>query len=257
MATFRSIIRALGPRWLTDGDGELVLHAVGTLADAFAERAKLGLLARFPSTSPSDALPLIGADRRIVRGISEGAESFAERLRGWLTSWRSAGSALSVLRQLRGYMLGATPTLRIVDNTGNWTTLSTSDVASWALRGAWNWDGLSARWWRFWTIIDSSSGPFTAGPNIGDPSLWGGAIGTPGYTIGTTATPEQIASIRAIVNTWAAAHAVSRWIIISLDGAHFTPGDPAPDGTWGPWSKNVGGAQTATRYSGARYVDGA
>ncbi len=252
MSTFRSIIGKLGPRWLTTGDGELVLYSVALVADAFAERAKLGLLARFPDDAPEDALPRIGRDRRIVRGIAEGASSYAGRLRIWLDSWRSAGSAPSLLRQLRGY-LGTAPTLRTVDNTGNWTTLSTADALSWVLQGTWDWDGLSTRWWRFWTIVDSSAGPFSDDGTWADSGTW-----DDGGTWDTDATPEQVATVRELVRTWSAAHAVSQWIVVSLDGEKFNPADPGPtDGTWGNWSKVVGGVQVPARYAGASYWDGA
>ena len=251
MATFRTVVRSLGPRWLTEGEGELVLYSVALVADAFAQRAKLGLLARFPDSAPEDALPKIGHDRRIVRGIEESASSYAGRLRLWLDSWRGAGGAPALLRQLRGY-LGAAPTLRTVDNTGNWTTLSTANALSWALRGTWDWDGLSARWWRFWTVVDSSAGPFSDDGTWDDPGTW-----DDGGTWDTTATPEQVETVRQLVRTWSPAHAVSQWIVVSLDGLHFDPLDVGPDdGTWGAWSKVGGGVQVPARHDGASYWDG-
>lgn len=250
--SLRSALREISPPWLRADVSERVMHPFGIVLDVVTEWAWQGMRSRFPGVAPADALPVHGRDRRIVRGITEGAAPFAERLRIWLDSWSIAGSSLSVLRQLRGYLSASTPALRIVDNSGNWTELDGADVVTRTPLGSWDWDGDSTSWWRYWPIVDSSAGPFASEGTWGDGATWGD-----GGTWGTTATPEQVANLRALLRRWAGAHAVPQWVIVSLDGAHFVPGDPGPDGTWGTWSKNVAGTQVPTRHGGARYMDGA
>src|SRR5689334_12421730 len=73
-----------------------------------------------------DALPLIGRDRRIVRGWTETSWDYAERLRLWRSpdkGWLRAGTAFGLLWQIRGILGPNPPLVRLVqqshDTTGD------------------------------------------------------------------------------------------------------------------------------------------
>lgn len=262
MRLARNIFYRLAPRWLTSDDGEKVLFSVGTIMDALEERVLLGLLARFPSYAPPDALTRIGRDRRIIRGINEPAATYAARLLPWLDDHRVRGNPWALMRQLRGYC-GVAMRIRTVDKRGNWYTHDTDGTLSYRLnQGNWNWaDEPSTAFSRFWVILYPSASLWTASPPWGDPALWDGAWGTPGYTWGTTATPDQIKSIRSIIREWKPAGTRCVKIIVAFDEASFDPtsslGDPGmPDGLWAKPYKVVDGVAVPTRLSTARYWRG-
>lgn len=112
---------------------------------------------------------------------------------------------------------------------GGWryrlTTAGAESYTPGSLAPAWNWAGAwGARWARFWVLVH---GGWEPGPAIGDPDLWDGAIGTPGFTIGSTYTLADIAIMRAVIADWKMAGSRCDHIILC-------PGDaePVPDGTW-------------------------
>jgi hypothetical protein len=80
-----------------------------------------------------------------------------------------------------------------------------------------------------------------------------GQIGRPGETLGTTATPEQVAAVRAIIRDWQPDGMRAEWVIVAFDDESFDPAAPEPDGTWGTWGKYVGSAYVPARLSTARY----
>lgn len=255
MATsFRSLRRSMGPRWLTTGEGGLVGYALDTLKDAFLERARLGLLARFPATAPSDALAPMGRDRRVTRGINESDASYRARLLRWIDDRKTAGNPWALMRKLAEYT-GPLPSFRTVDARGNWFSRSALGVETVSLNtGNWNWDGpIAGRWSRFWVII-YPNGLWTEGKNWGDTSR--GGWGAPEGSWGSTATAEQVSTIRFIVSDWKPGGSRCVNIILAFDPASFNPASPEPDGLWGSPSKNVGGVQVSSRLATARYWDG-
>jgi hypothetical protein len=257
---FRTTRRHISPRWLTSGDGELVGYSLDLVKDAFVERARLGLLARLPETAPTDALVAIGRDRRVVRGIGETDASYAQRLIRWLDDRKRAGNPYALLQKLAEY-LGPLPSLRTVDNRGNWYSRAADGTESAVLNeGNWDWDGNEDRWSRFWVIIYPNGlwteSQFdwgdTAGPD------WGENNGT---TWGSTAPSEHVQSVRFIISDWKPAGTRCVNIIIAFDNASFDPtasvsAPGMPNGLWGGWSKNVGGVQVPARLDTARYWDG-
>lgn len=263
---FRSVFYKLAPSWLTTGDGERVLYSIGLLLDGFVERVRLGLIARWPEYDPpADALAAMGRDRVIVRGVNEDASAYGTRLIPWLDAHKKRGTAFELIRQIRAY-LGGGIMVRTVDERGNWYTIDADGAQSYMLaQGNWDWDGSAAptQRGRFWVIIyppDSASAVVKPGPEWGDPSLWGGAWGAAGYTWGTNATPDIVASVRAIVREWKPAGTTCSHIIVAFDPASFEPSDPPgaplPDGTWGTNSKVSGGTYVPARLTTARYWRG-
>ena len=256
--TFRQLIRSLLPSWLRTGEGELVQHSLMLEIDGHRERARLAARCGWPTLGPSDALAYQSRDRKIVRGIDESNAGFALRLIPWLDDHKVRGNPFAMLGQLQDYLNVAAGTLaRTVDRRGNWFTITAAGAESvlWD-QANWIWDAIAAapQWARGWVILYMTGGtlPFGPTPLLGAATLWGGAIGTAGYTIGSTATPGQIASIKAIVREWAPAGIHPEWIILALDAASFAPASPEPTATWATWG--AGAPLTASRLATARYV---
>lgn len=266
---FRVSRKFAAPAWLTSGEGEQLGYALDAIKDAWAMRLFQGLLARFPQngpngqTAPDDALAAQGRDRRIVRGINEPSAAYAARLIRWLDDWATAGNPFALMKQLAGYCgtspTGLLPAFRTVDVRGNWYTLDVTRTEFVSInQGNWDWDGnpaALANWSRFWVVIYPNG--------LWTPTTWGSGNtwGQPGLTWGTTATPDQVSSIRGIVSDWKAAGTTCVNIIIAFDSSSFNPttvrdGTGLPDGTWGTNAKIVNGQYLPSRLSTARYWDG-
>jgi hypothetical protein len=262
---FRNSRKFLGPSWLTsEGESQLMGYVLDALKDAFTERLRQGLLARFPQQDPTgtpaadDALAAIGRDRKIVRGIGESSTSYAKRLIPWLDRHVVRGNPFALLQQLADYM-GPLPSIRVVNVKGDWFSRAANGTTSVLLsQNNWDWDGpVDARWARFWVVI-YPNGLWSPGSNWGDVGVkWG----DPGRTWGTTATTDQVQSVRSIVSDWKPGGTSCVNIIIAFDNASFDPTHPRdgaglPDGTWARWSKSVGRTRVASRLSTARYWQG-
>lgn len=245
------------PWWLQTGEGGLVQRTVATVLGGFTERARQGLLAHGPTTCPDDAIQYFCRDRGIVRGINEPREAIGLRLVRFLDDRATQGNAFALHAQLRAYMQ-ADVMVRTVDSRGNWYTTAAGGARSVVIdTGNWDWDGAAAsRWSRFWVIIYPSGGLPWAASVGGTPAAW-----PSGGTIGTTATPEQVASVRSIIRQWQPDGTRCEWIIIAYDAASFDPTAPEPDGTWGDFGYDAGGGSyEVARHTTARYwkgVDGA
>lgn len=267
MLTFRQIRKFLAPRWLTEEDGELLGYSLDLMKDAFVERARLGQLIRFPqqdgtgTPAPDDALAAMGRDRRTIKGIRETSAHYATRLLTWLDDRRTAGNAFALMQQLAAYT-GPGPAFRTVDARGNWYSRAADGTTSFTLNTAnWLWDGTTGgsgavgkRWSRFWVII-YPNGLWVPGPDSWGtgPDNWGDAATE---TWGSTASPDEVADIRAIVEQWKPGGTRCVNIIIAFNPASFDPAAPEPDGLWGRWSKVVNGVRVPSRLATARYWDG-
>jgi len=248
MAKFRTAFYKFMPSWLYSDEGELVNYSLGVIMDAFLERLWLGVRARMPSYAPPDAFPRLGRDRKIVRGINEGLESYAVRLIRWLDDHLVRGNPYALLEQLRAYC-NVDMMARVVDARGNWFTIDADGVRSFSLAQA-NWDwgdntldgsGNITNWGRFWVVLYPPTTLWTQTPAWGDPALWGGAWGTDGYTWGSTATPSQVAAVRSIVRDWKPAGTRCEYIILAFDPSSFDPTDvqePVGDLPGGDWTIN-------------------
>ncbi len=257
---FRLLRRFIAPYWLTSGDGELLGYSLDLIKDAAVERVRLGLMARFPQnsedgtlTAPPDAIAALGRDRRVIRGINETAASYASRLIKWLDDRKTAGNPFTMMQKLSEYT-GPLCSFRTVDRRGNWYSRAADGTRTLLLNQAnWNWDEtLVTKWSKFWVII-YPNGLWTEGP------LWGaGGLlwGESGRTWGSTATRDQVDTVRALVADWKPAGTKCINIILAFDPASFDPATPEPDGTWGLTSKYVAGVPVPSRLSTARYWDG-
>jgi hypothetical protein len=250
---FRRAYKTLLPAWLSTGEGEFVGYSLGLLCDAFAERVRLGLLARFPQFAPPDALSYLGRDRRIVRGINEPDDAYAARLVRYLDDHRVQGNPYALMDQLASYCQAAVR-IRTVDRSGNWFTRDRDGSRSALINQAnWDWDGGAASSWsRFWVIIYPTAAGLPWSASVGgSPASW-----PSGGTIGTTATPDQVASVRSIIREWQPDGTRCEWIIIAFDDASFDPTAPEPDGTWANFGTDNAGAYEIARLTSARYWKG-
>lgn len=244
------------PSWLISDAGGMVPASLSVMIVDFRARAMAGLIARFPSYAPDDvALAALGRDRLITRGINEPSAAYAARISRAFDDHATRGNPFTLLRQLRAY-LQADVKVATVDRRGNWYQINAdgSEIAT-LYSGPFDWDGepLSA-WSRFWVVIYPVDGvPWSVSPDWGDSTLWGdGLWGHPELTIGTTATTDQVVSIRAIIRDWKPVNAVCEWIILAFDPASFQP-SYSPGGTWGTWGNHTG---APVRLSTARYWRG-
>ena len=274
---FRTIAKYLAPSWLTTGQGELVTYSLDLMRDAFVERVRLGLLTRFPQrpnggTTPPDALVAIGKDRRVVRGLNETDASYAARTLAWLDDRRTCGNPFTLMQKIGEYIGAGNPLasgcmMRTVDDAGNWFTIDAAGNRSFKIAQAnWDWDkDLGLKWSRFWVIIYPPATLWTPNPNWADTSgpnwTYTGLAHLAEYTWGSTATSDEVQSIRAIVADWKPAGTTCVNIVIAFDPASFSPlaavdSTGMPDGLWTHWSKYVGGVQVPARLSTARYWDG-
>lgn len=257
MKRFQNIFSFLVPSWLSEGEGGLVLASLGLIKDAFLERAEQGLDARFPTRTGPSALALIGDDRGIVRGRSETIEQYARRLIAWRypRGHRTRGSAFALLSQVVAYWGDAITFANTIDKSSN-LHVTLADGTESYFYGAitWNWDGtpISPNWARFWLgITVSATSGIGAWPDFDDPELWGGALNADVCVGIRGITPDDARAMRRLFTgrAWKPAGTRAEWLIVNLDGSA-----PASDGTWGTWSRNVAGTQTATRPAGWRFV---
>lgn len=268
-SSFRTARRFMCPPWLREGDGEKVGYSLDVMKDASVEAWRLSMMARLPqndpsgaTTAPPDALAAMGRDRRVVPGLDESPQSYAARLIQWIDEAKRRGNPFALMKKLAEY-LGPLPSFRVVDAQGNWFSRDADGNESYVLAQAnWEWDdhpftdGGRKRWSRYWPII-YPNGLWTDGAEWGDPAVeWG----LEDLTWGTSATPEQVATVKAIVNDWKPARSRVVNIVIAFDAASFDPAaavaDPGmPNGLWEHWSRNVGGVQVPARLDTARYWD--
>jgi hypothetical protein len=123
------------------------------------------MLQRYPTQAQPDALAPLGRDRKIWRGLSETDEHYAERLRKFKRTWKFAGNAPTLLRQLWELMAPNAVRIRYVVNgyegaasSGSqftdWWTIDDSGLAFERVAPSnWNWDGAFTKNIRFWIII--------------------------------------------------------------------------------------------------------
>lgn len=267
--TFRALVKKLGPKWLVRETVEVpgrtpvetdnrTLYTTALVRDAFAERIRLGVLARFPiaDSTPADALAEIGADRRVFRGPDEPEAAFCERARRWLDDWRLAGSPWSILEQVRAYCSPHAVRVRIYTNRGDCYTINRDGTRSRARDTAWDWDGDTTRWARWWLVIYPDAGaPFAAQAVYGTAEQWGAV----GGTWGSTATEADVLAVRRIIRDRKPAGTRCDHVIVCHSDTHFDPADALtlPDGTWGSVYKLSGGSLVKARFDGAAYWPGA
>ncbi len=252
----RDVARRFFPPWMLDRvaaglvNGWKYIYSFVVMGDLLLEFALEGVRAKLPGYCPAEALPLIGRDRRIRRGLAETDDSYAERLIGWLAAWRRAGSAYAILDQLAAY-IGVAGTLRIVNANGTWWTRNPDGTRERHVTlptKNWDWDAHPELWARFWVVLYADDYGWTRDGTWGDGAVWG----DDSYGWGLANLPwQEVADMRGIISEWKSAAAVCKNLIISFDAAYpdptDSPGAPMPEGSWGSYYKISGGVAVPSR----------
>lgn len=100
IVTHRDTIRRSSPPWLQTGIAEKLLYAIAVQLDALGDGIVAGVKLRFPGVYSNESLGLIGAERRIRRGLYEADANYAERLTRWWTDHATRGGPYALLNQL-------------------------------------------------------------------------------------------------------------------------------------------------------------
>lgn len=263
---FRDALRSFIPIWLQDRpgfrNGYKFLYVCALLVDIALKWCVESVYAWFPGyslgatqgVSAASALPLIGQSRGMLQGLGEADASFAQRLIGWLDDWEAAGSSEILVAQIQAY-LGTSPTVRVVDRAGNWTSIDPSgDITT--TSAAWDWDevGQPERvwWWSdLWIIVYPCPWPITGTTLSSLVGVWGtyNGIGT-----GHQVPRGPVDAILGLLELWKGAHCWCESIIWSYDSSLFVPGSPAsgdPNGTWAFWGYPVSGELKVARTGSA------
>lgn len=265
--TLRDTARKFFPPWMLDRvaaglvNGWKYIYSFLVMGDLLIQFAIEGVLAKFPGYCPAEALPIIGRDRRITRGLAETDDSYATRLIGWLDAWKRAGSAYAILDQIAAY-LGTPGTLRIVTANGTWWTRnpdgSRERVVTLPTKN-WDWDGEDDLWARFWVILYADDYGWTTDGVWGTPGeVWG----DDGTGWGLSNVPWQVGQdLRGIIAEWKSAASICKNIVISLDSSYPDPATPAgapmPIGNWGSAYQIVAGTAVPVRDSRLLFGAGA
>lgn len=184
MPTFSDWLQLLAPPWLLDPGGRALLSTIGTQMDRGRDRIRQGVRARFPEVAPSDALPVIAAERLLPRAPGETDASWAAYLRkawevwggdptlgggagtpaGVLTAVARAGFPVTYASSLTGDV-GATA---IVSWNGRWVQMGTGgtpvfgqldDCVERPGGGQPGWyDGQESFWSKFWLLLFAPDG---------------------------------------------------------------------------------------------------
>lgn len=225
LRTHRDAIRDTAPRWLQGTWGGRLLYSLALVLDGMGDALAAGLKMRFPGLYSTESLPLIGRERRIVRGPGETDGQFAARLRMWLDSHRRAGNPFALLEQLRAYLLPENPSivLEVINRNGVRYLLSNSGEASVFTGETWDWDNHPDQWSRFWVVLNNTKWDQSG-------ITWGSATWGDGSAWGCDATPAEVTGVRNLVKAWTPPHAKCENVVVVFDafGFSLTP----PDGTW-------------------------
>lgn len=141
-----------GPSWLQGTNGSGYESEFGGAKDDVLDRARLGVLARFPgqitretdqppALAPTDALDHIGADRQIPRAPAEADSTYAARLLSAWTDYAYLGGPLGMLNALA--VMGYSGANIIQDNGRYWYlsggVLTTGTLMTMVTRGRAGW----------------------------------------------------------------------------------------------------------------------
>lgn len=223
--------------------------------DALVDWTFYGLIARWPHLAPSDALPVLGRERGIRRGISETDASYVSRLLIWLVSRRFRGNPYALADQLAGWLGAKVGVIRVVNQQGAWYTRLSDGTREYhrATPTNFSWDAYPTQWSRYWVILYPSDTCWNTRKVLTGLTTWGDHSGT----WGTTMSRGEAEVLRAIVGEWNPPHARCSHIVLAYDDASFaptaSPGAPMPDGTWEFWGYDPGTGLAPARLNTARY----
>jgi hypothetical protein len=236
---FRDQLITSAPRWLQRTNGYRLLFALGTIWDTLADDMLLAVKARYPGLlDPVHALPHIGRDRNMRRGLNETLDSYALRLKDHLDVNRKRGLGLLMLEQIKIMLDPLAFDAWLIHNRGTQPAPTTTGIALKLdssgvftnYQENWNWDnsGDMTRFWIVLSIPDESlllDGLWGDAGDWGDGGFWGveGDVGS------------WMSAVQSIVADFTPAHMRCESIITlpSSEAAGFWAAPP--DGDWDQW----------------------
>lgn len=250
-------------------EGARLVAVIAAMLDAARDRLEQSTRARFPRLAAIDyresAMGYLATNRGIVRGRTESAAAFADRLAAWRypRGHRVRGVAVALAEQVRFYF-GAGTSVEVVDVRGlalgvdanGAYTKRLTDWDDWDI----TWDGATytsnpaTNWARFWVAVYTPA--ITEPPDWGDSGLWataGGVLGMVGISV------SDVALLRRELlygrTAWRPGGTQPQWLIFALDGAPVEATGSAL-GEWTNWSITDPGDLTRkpTRNQAWRYV---
>jgi hypothetical protein len=210
------------PPWLQRAAGRALMGGLGDPLDVVRDKTAEAVDARFPRAIRPDALPYIGRDRVIRRGLNEPAETYATRLKRWLTDHKTRGNAYALMRQLEAYFATDPVRLELVYNSGTRYTLDPTTLDADGLGAitrdsiVWGGNGIPAKWAEQWLFIRYDLNPSM--PVI---------------------TQAMAESVNTICDEWSAAHMLRTHAMVVAEGAcevwDYPPGLLWDDGSGDTW----------------------
>lgn len=193
----------IAPRWLKGPRAAALFETVGVALDVTVDAAKQAVFSRFPGLAPADALPHLGAERKIERYPADTDDSHRGRVAAAWDLWPWGGTETGMLNAFHAA------------GFANVTMHAARDLAGMPGEGVWPPDGDTANWSRFWIRIDATT---AAGNPFGWARRYWGAGQWNTGTWGSTATRAEVALVRRVVATWKSAHEVCAGIYVDLPG---------------------------------------
>lgn len=214
------------PWWLSGSNLGRLIYTIGLHYDAFLDASIIALKRRFPGLIDYEELAMTGRERRMRRGPWETDEQFSARLPGWLEVKRIAGATALTLRQIQAFLTPNTvANIEIVYNSGRRWNLSSSGVVSQS-QSAWNWDGRTDLWSRYWVILHQPSW-------LTNDGTWEDSPESPqnsALTWGTSAVWTDVEGLRLLIHDHSPPHSHHMNTIVVLDESEWTA--QQPNGTW-------------------------
>ena len=215
------------PAWARDPNGVDALHAgKGDVKDSLWQRMKAAVTARMTTRAPVDALPLIGAERGIPRGVAETDVAYATRLQHAWDIWPYAGTAYGLLNALSysGYnvvLLQYRTYAYSLDASGNLVITSYPAASPF-----WRFDESLTNWSRFSVLFQPSypSNWRTTGSSQTYAASAGGSSSFAGGNWAFAGTPTTDVRIRIVCTTAGAPGGAARFAISFNSGSTWTTG---------------------------------
>lgn len=254
--SFKDSIKTFCPPWLADdspqsvdrpagGVGGRIMYVLGLMTDANLEKLNQGMLAHMPGQGTPTALPLLGDDRLIERGLTESDAGYATRLSEAFDSWHFAGTNRGVLSQVLGYLLADVPGGAILqinpDTTHEWVKWQWYEAGQPLTQAPLytldhpqvTYSGTTAlplpddprplfapeiARWRWWLFINQGAW-FAAAPVIGTA---GTTIGQTGTSVGAALPASVGDDLRRIATLWKQAGSWCREILLCPSPPSYT-----------------------------------
>jgi hypothetical protein len=263
----------LFPHWLLGPNSGRIVYTLGLLLDMQLEWLMLGIQQRFPLVCDEGALPWLGRDLGIRRGLREALDAYRQRLTRWAPTWRRAGNAFAILEQAQIYFSPQAPRVHLVQRDpgadgkptrSTWCTRETDGSETFHVETTANFDWDSADPARpaslddldprVWLIIEQppadTTGLFASRSSVSaairDPDGMNGCV----RPDGSQAPADQYRDLFNLVYDWRAMGTYVAGVLLYL-GTLSPSGSGAqyPDGTWfDPLNDTYDGNRIPTTY---------